>query len=220
MPKVTTLINIGVKVKTSMSEYLVNNKKMAAIIIFMVTALVIVGFVSYNFGLADGLKKMTPTINDQNDNNSNSTNNNRVNDNNLPTTDYENSNPPAKEIVVAGDPVILAGTSILNGTVGQVTATGFNFNVSKEILNSASRTFSQKTTTYTVTINKDTKLIATTTEVTIPAEGGAPIINTSTKNIKLTDLATEDEVSVFTSSDTNAKTLVATEVRISKNIRK
>ena len=199
-----------------MPEYVITSKTITTIVGVAVILAVLAGFISYNAGYSNGLKMK----NSGNINTTSESSSDKETTDNPKVEDIINSEDVVQEeIVISGEPVNLDGASIINGRVDKISATSFTFNVTIETLNPATRTFNQKTTTYTVLVNSGTNMVENISEITIPPEGGAPVIKTSTRKITLKDLTPEQEVTVFTESDASGTTILAKEIRVNKNIR-
>lgn len=198
-----------------MSEFIITNKTITiALVVFIVIAM-IVGVISYNLGVSYGLKQLPGRTTTS----ANGLTGNQPTAGATPTTN-EAATATASDIVISGEPVVTQGTTILNGKVVTLTSNGFSWLVTTEVLNPVTRQISQRTTSYKVIVNNQTKITEQTSLVETPVGLAPPKVTTTTKNLKLADLKPNQAVTVTTNNAASDNTLTALTVTISSIVRK
>ena len=188
-----------------MSEFIVTNKTIAIFLIIFLVVAVMVGVVSYNLGVKNGLEYKAPT--NTYENNSQSTT-----DTNQPINNAEEITEP--ETVISGEPVISGEATILSGRVTVLNSSGFTMESTSNVVNSQTGQLTETKTIYQVSVNNQTKITQVISALTIPPQGGPTKVTTTTRNSSLSNIKVGNTVSITTASDLETRQLTATEIKI------
>jgi hypothetical protein len=202
-----------------MSEIIIQSKAVVLTIIVALVGAIAAGVIGYNLGVANGLKSKEQTNYLVAPNTDTYTYTPPVT-NNQPTNTNTPVTPPPAEIQLSGEPVSMGGQTIITGKISEASAVGFTLDVTSQIVDTATRNVTEKTTSYKIKITADTKVTEYISTVIIPEGAGTPQITQSTKKLSARELKNGQSVTVVSNDDINTATLNALEVRVSTIVRK
>lgn len=200
-----------------MAELVLSSRTVGVTIAAGIVAIAVAATIGYNVGFGSGTKVAPPNISQTNSPGAPGTNNTTPS----PATNTPPSTSPVPaEIPVSGQPVAVAGKTILAGTVSKPLATGFTLDVTTQVLNTATRRLTPRTTSYQVVLNKATKIVEQTSIVTVPYQGATPQVTSTTKTVDSGAIQADSQVTVTTNDSASSLTITALEVRLTSVVQK
>jgi flagellar basal body-associated protein FliL len=138
---------------------------------------------------------------------------------NAPTAQAADPELSGNEVPFVADTVSVGGKMVLTGTISHLTNQGFELEVTKPVVNTASRTVGSRTTYYSVRLTPTTKLTQYTFTSTIPPQGGEPEVKQTVTKLVPSNLEEGEVATVTGSAESNGLNLVALDVRITSVVK-